>query len=215
MHRGRDHGPRAAPRPGSGLSLGHLGAPSGRRSGAGRRLSSSPPGRAAPGTRCAPAFDRCSVPAGASPAHSPANAPSAAAIAAALISVPIIPPRRRSMRVVRTVGCSSAPAVRRSQAATRARRRRPGSLNRSAEPSDREVGRPGGEQQASPATPSRRCHGVSRLVCAASAAPMKVVPSAGSASANAAACSCQASSNAGLGSARSPADSTTPIHRTA
>src|SRR5215212_8530048 len=67
-----------------------------------------------------------------------------------------------------------------------------------------------------PAAASRRCHGgVSRLACVASAAPMNVAPSAGSDHANAAACICQASSNTGLGSVRSPADSTTPSHRTA
>src|SRR5215217_1024725 len=63
-----------------------------------------------------------------------------------------------------------------------------------------------------PAMPSRRCHGrVNPVAWVASAAPMKVVPRAGSASANAAAWSCQASSNAGVGSASPPAERTTPM----
>src|SRR5918994_3634710 len=50
-----------------------------------------------------------------------------------------------------------------------------------------------------PATPSSRCHGrVKPLAWVANAAPMKVAPSAGSASAKAAAWSCQASSKAGV-----------------
>src|SRR3954454_22015471 len=63
-----------------------------------------------------------------------------------------------------------------------------------------------------PATPSIRCHGrVNPLAWVASAAPMKVAPSAGSASAKAAAWSCQISSKAGVGSARPSAASTTAM----
>src|SRR5215211_8189078 len=66
-----------------------------------------------------------------------------------------------------------------------------------------------------PATPSGRCHGrVKPLAWVANAAPMKVAPSAGSASAKAAAWSCQTSSNAGVGSASPPAERTTPIRLT-
>ena len=140
-----------------------------------------------------------------SPGERPsAAAIAAAAIAAALISVPIIPPRSwvplpgRSAVRART----SRTPVASSHTSQAAKPSSP--TNRSGEPSAiARLATPAASSRAPPATPSRRCHrGVSRLACAASAAPMNVAPSAGSASANAAACSCQASSNGGLGSAR-------------